>query len=500
MASIRPQQLFRHGGLYVISTLTTALLSFAVLPVYVKVLGKEGLGQVEVLQVATTALMIVLSQGLPSAWFRMRFEHQGHERRAFESIVLVYIALTAALALGLGMIVGPWLARAFTPEIPFYPLWLLSIAIAAFNVFGDVYAAGLQADSRSIAYGVFMIARRVLSIGLVVWLLVVARWGVLGKVAGEALAVLGVAVCVLVLVRPTLPARSSRPLLTAAVAYGLPILPHSLAMQIVAVSDRFVLHHYLGLSAVGVYALGYRIASVLETVNGGLGNAYRTLFISSAAELDRADRDEAGLAERKQQAGFKLADIELKLLAAASFSGLALSGATRELLALTRIDLQAFAPAWGVCYIVCWGLFAHAAYAVLATPLLYAQRGTARLFWISGAAAVINVLACVAFIPRGGLLAAAWATAAAHACLAIGAWLTGRRIWPLPRPWVRWGALFACHSLVIACSFQLDMQVTAWPTRVAAKAVLLVAGAFICARCANVSPSVLLQALKAMPR
>lgn len=486
MASIRPQQMFRHGGLYAISTLTTALLSFAILPVYVSVLGKEGLGQVEVLQVATTALMIVIGQGLPSAWFRMRFEHTGRERRAFESIMCAYIALTAALAVGLGALIGPWLARTLTPDIPFYPLWMLSVVIAAINVFGDVYAAGLQADSRSIAYAVFMIARRLVTIGLVVWLLVVAQWGVLGKVAGEALAVLVVAACVLGLLRPAWPTREGRPLLSAAIAYGVPILPHSLAMQIVAVSDRFVLHHYLGLGAVGVYALGYRIASVLETVNGGLGNAYRTIFMSSAAELDHGATS-AELEERRRQTGVKLADIELKLLAAASFSAQGLSSATRELLSLARIDLQVFAPAWSVTYVVCWGLFAHAAYAVLVTPLLYAQRGTARLIWISGAAAVLNVLACVAFIPSSGLVAAAWATAAAHACLALGAWLSGRRIWPLPRSWGRWAVLFACHSLVIACAFQLDVQLSEWPARVATKTVLLIISAGVCARCCNVS-------------
>jgi hypothetical protein len=134
--------------------------------------------------------------------------------------------------------------------------------------------------------------------------------------------------------------------------------------------------------------------------------------MGSAAELDRAAPGEAELDQRKHQTGIKPADIELELLAAASFSAQALSIGTRELLSLTRIDVRAFAPAWAVCYIVCWGLFAHAAYAVLATPLLYAQRETARLFWISGVAAPVNVLACVAFSPHSGLVAAAWATAA----------------------------------------------------------------------------------------
>jgi O-antigen/teichoic acid export membrane protein len=478
----RPQQLFRHGGLYAFSTLAGSALTFLALPVYVAALGKEGLGQVELLQVATTVMTLLLAQGLPAAWFRTRFAHQGQARRAFESIVLAYLVLLTAAALGVGMLIGPWLTRLFAPELPFFPLWWLSIAIAALGVFGDVYAAGLQAESRSSAYTLFTIGRRALPIALALWLVLQARWGVLGKQLGEALAALGMAVSVLVLLRPGWPSANARPLLTAALQYGLPLLPHLLALQVVAVSDRFVLHHYLGVGAVGVYGLGYRIASVLEAVNGGLGNAYRAVFMRSAAELEQDGVAE----EQRQREGVKLAKLEVQLLAAASFGALALSAAARDLLALARIDLQLFGAAWQVSYIVCWGLLAHAAYAVLVTPLLYVERGTSRLLWISGAAALVNLLACIALVPYAGLAAAAWATAAAHLCLAGGAWLSGRSVWPLPRSYTRWAGLFVWHSAGIACAFQLDMWLDDWPTRIAAKAALLSVGALLCASLAQV--------------
>jgi len=40
---------------------------------------------------------------------------------------------------------------------------------------------------------------------------------------------------------------------------------------------------------------------------------------------------------------------------------------------------------------------------------------------------------------------------------------------------------------MIACAFQLDVQLSEWPARVAAKAALLIVSAAICARCSNVS-------------
>ena len=475
MAERSQQQLFRHGGLYAASTLGSAALSLLILPVYVSVLGKRGLGQVDVLQAGTSALTLTIAQGLPAAFFRMRFEYQEAERRAFESIVSAYIVLSGLAAVALGLLLGPWLARWLTPEIDFYPLWLLSIAIAATNVLGDVYATGLQAEARSGQFVVFTLGRRALMLGLIVLLVVQARWGVLGKVAGEALAATTIALCVLFWLRPhwsRLQLREARPLLRAALAYGWPLLPHALAMQVVAVSDRFVLNHYLGLSAVGVYALGYRIASVLESVTGGLANAYRALFMASAADAsqDRAQQDA------------RLADLELKLLAAVSFGAHALSIATRDVLALVHIDLLAFAEAWQVSYIVCWGLLAHAAYAVLAAPLFYAQHATSRVAGISMAAAAVNLVGCLLFVPRVGLHAAAWATAASHICLAAGAYVLGRRVWTLPRSLPSWSMLFAWHSLVLALGWQVDVHLDTWPQRIAAKAVLVLLSALVCTR------------------
>lgn len=485
VTSARPKQLFRHGAVYAASSLSVAALSFAILPVYVAVLGAEGLGQIEVLMAGGTALAFSIGQGLPAAWFRMRFEHRGQQRNAFESVVLAYLFGSGVVAVGLGVLVGPFITARLTPDVPFYPLWLLTIAGACAGQFGDLFAAGLQAESRSLAYAVFTFTRRGLGLLAVLGFVVGLRWGVLGKVMGDVLTAASVALGVVWMLRPQLPRATSRPLLKTALAYGLPLLPHGLAMQVVSMSDRFVLGHYIGLSAVGVYSLGYRIAGVLETINAGLGNAYRALFMQNAAEVDSATDTQA--AARRANVAVRLARMELLLLTASSLGGQLLALAARELLWLARIDLQAFSGAYAVSYIVCAGLLCHAAYGVLATPVFYARHATARLPVVSGVAALVNLVACLIWVPRVGMLAAAWSTALSHATLALGAWLLGRRIWALPRPRRSWAILFAMHALVLFAGFQLDVRVADWLPRVGAKLALTVMSTTLALRVVGVS-------------
>lgn len=492
MTTARPRQLFRHGGFYAATSLATAALAFAVLPVYVALLGKEGLGQVELLAAGGTALTFFVAQGLPAAWFRMRFDHEGQQRRIFQSTLFWYVAAASAVALGLLALFGPPLARRFTPTCEFYPLWFLTAIGACATVIGDMYAAGLQSEQRSVAYAKFALTRRVASIAIIVWFIAELRWGVTGKVAGEALAALAFALGVVFLIRPLSPARASRSLLVSALAYSLPLLPHGLAMQIVGMADRFVIGHYLGVGAVGVYSLGYRIAGVLEAVNLGLVNAYRAIFMSTAVGLERADK--ASVALQRAAATEKLAQTELALLAASSMLAQTLAVTTHELLVLARIDLREFAEAGSVTYVVCWGLFAHAAYSVLATPIIYAQHSISRLPVISATAAILNLGGCILFVPRAGLLAAAWATAASHFALACGAWFFGRNIFPLPRRWRSWCALFTVNTCVIAAGWQLDQTLPGWQERAFCKAALLALSAALTLRAIDMTPRALLGA------
>ncbi|HEY2732348.1 MAG TPA: lipopolysaccharide biosynthesis protein, partial [Polyangiales bacterium] len=424
--SIRPRQLFADGGIYAATSLAGAALSFLILPVYIAYLGKEGLGTLEVLTAGSTGLTLIVGQGLPTAWFRQRIDHRGPERRIFETTLIWYAIGSSAIALALLSAIGPWLAAHFTPEIPFRPFWLLACVSACAAVVSDMFGVGLQADQRSLQYAAFMLARRVLSLGAIVLFVVVLRRGVLGKLSGETLAALALSLMVFVWLRPQWPTRGSRQMLSAAIAYGLPLLPHGAAMQIIAMADRFVLGHFLGLGAVGVYSLGYRTANVLETINGGMGSAYRALFMKSAPALESASWGEVAA---------RLVRMELLLMAAASFGAQLLSLGMRELLLVAHIDEHVFAESYHVTYIVCFGLFAHAAYALFATPIIYTQGAIGRLPLISAAAASVNLLGCVLFIPRNGLLAAAWATAASHVTIALGAFLVGRKLVPLARPW-----------------------------------------------------------------
>jgi len=218
--------------------------------------------------------------------------------------------------------------------------------------------------------------------------------------------------------------------------------------------------------------------------------------MQNAADADQAAQGETERTARRADIAARLARMELLLLTASSLGAQLLALGARELLLLARIDLGVFHGAVSVSYIVCAGLLCHAAYGVLATPVFYARHATARLPLVSGSAALLNLVACVLWVPHLGMLAAAWSTALSHASLALGAWLLGRRVWDLPRNWRSWSGLFALHALSLLAGWQLDAHIAWWPARVAAKLGLVGASAALALRCVGVSVQELAQTLR----
>ncbi len=70
--------------------------------------------------------------------------------------------------------------------------------------------------------------------------------------------------------------------------FGLPVLVHSLGFPIIAAVDKFFLNRMIGLSATGIYSVGYAIASVIGILSGAFSAVWSPFLyerLGQATEL-----------------------------------------------------------------------------------------------------------------------------------------------------------------------------------------------------------------------
>ncbi|MCA9424769.1 MAG: oligosaccharide flippase family protein [Candidatus Omnitrophica bacterium] len=437
MALTLGQRLFAHGGIYVASRLANrGIALFLLVPVYTRFLGADGYGAIRVLNYLGLFFFFFFSQGLIVAWYRLRFDQQTEdELKIFESTLIWYLSFSCVAGLLIVSVCGDWIATTMTSGIPYFPLGFLTVVGACFNVFANLYERKLQADQKPVAFGIFSGLRTILNLILVVLFVATLRLDVLGKVSADTLSALILAILAIAYMRPRGLGGFSRAKLTLSLSYGLPLLPHSLAVTFNEMVGTLFVNNQLGVEEAGIYSLGLQLATLSLVLALALNQAYSPIFLRTVKDSEMAKEE----GDEKRSATL-LAQVSRSGLLLITFVGcLAMSIAAfgREVIML--LATPEFGESWIVVAPISGSVLTFTLYAVFNQVVYYVP---ARAKWIgvmTVLGAISNFGLCFLLIPHIRFLGPAIALLTSNAILAFGTFLLSRDCLPIRYPFSTWG-------------------------------------------------------------
>lgn len=461
------------------------------IPVYTRYLSPAQYGVLGIANALAGLLSTVLLLGLHGAVVREYYDYRDDPAslRSYLSTVFIFLGILDVTVVAGLFVIGPGLATRFFPGSPvgFYPYLALALLIAVGTTFLGVSMALLQAQQRVVAYASFQLSRFGLLVGVTLVLLIWFHQGAEAPLWADLFAIFATLVGVgWLLLRGdlwSLPKAAPRPddisaetasgpvvgggaqrgaglfspsKLKAALAYGIPLVPHQLSNWTLSVSDRLILAKYRPVEEVGTYVLGYSLAMGLSIVVGALNFAYVPFFLDLAKTHPRAK--------------------EVFALVARAYvgvvGGVCLLGMlfARELLAI--IAPPTYARGAGILVVVLLAFFFLGLYLIVVLPFYHAKR-TRYLPMFSGLAAAVNLGLNLILVPKYGATAAAYTTLAAYVVLFLTVAIVASRFYPIDyRPDRFWG--FIC--LVTATGLTLNAQ--PWEIRAVALGIFILLAAF----------------------
>ena len=121
------------------------------------------------------------------------------------------------------------------------------------------------------------------------WFIMVLKWGLPGMLLGNLLGVGGTAAVLMAALLPKLRLNFEWRRLAPLFAFGLPILPNLLSRRILETASRYMLPYWHGLSEVGLFSMGTRVAAVLDILLlVPFLNAWQPFYYSMAGKPDAA--------------------------------------------------------------------------------------------------------------------------------------------------------------------------------------------------------------------
>ena len=196
---------------------------------------------------------------------------------------------------------------------------------------------------------------------------------------------------------------------TYALKIGLPMIPHALALILLAQMDRIMIKDILGDADSGLYIFGYSFATLLMIFTNAIGQAWLPWFNET---LFAGNRE-------------KIKSIQKKLVMLGCFLSFAFIVAAPEALMLLSISNNTYWIAKYVVPPIVLGTLAQYFYTNYVNVEIFLKK-TPVIAAGSCAAAGINYLLNALFIPRYGYIAAAYTTLASYLVLMVMHYVTVR--------------------------------------------------------------------------
>jgi O-antigen/teichoic acid export membrane protein len=396
------------------------IVNFLLLRVYVEYLTKADYGVIALLGGVEATAKLFFRWGIDAAFMRYWYDCEDDAARQRLASTLFFFLLAAnGVLLVAAVVAAPFVSSRILGG-PGYTLALQLVLLNTFAIgFTFIPFHVLRMQNRPGQFSALTLARSVLTLALRLVLIVGYGFGVMGVVITD---VVVTALLLLVMIRwfaPLVRPVFSRDLLRASLAFGLPRVPHGLALQIMSVADRFILERFRSIAEVGVYSIGVSFGLIPKIALGAFEYAWAPFYYATSREPDGR-----GVFTAVTTYG----------IAALAVMTAGLSAIASDLLALiTKGEFVAAAP------VVTWtavGVFFYGIY--LLTSIGLNITSNTRYYPLSTTlGAAVNVGLNLALVPGYGILGAAWANGIAYAVQSAIAFRFSQHFYPIPYEWGR---------------------------------------------------------------
>lgn len=418
------KKLIGQTAIYGLSTIVGRLLNFMLVPLYTRYFNQSEYGIVTELYSYTVFLMIFLTYGLETGFFR--FSQNKEDKSRVYTTIMSSLFTSSSLFVAIIFIFLTPISRSLGYQGLEQYIWWMALIIAI-DAFTSVPFAKLRHENKAIKFAIIKLSNISINIGLNILFIII-----LPPVAQNSdiqwlhtnfsqptvgfifIANLVASITTLILLMPEIIRNHTSfdfNLLKRILSYSLPLLIAGLAGSINEVYDRISLRYFLTIPAgedasnyilrqVGIYGANYKLAMIIAIFNQAFRFAAEPFFFSRMHSKD----------SRQVYANIMNYFVAFTLL----------------LFLLIMLYLDIFKHFIGIRFheglsVVPILLLANIFLGIVFNLSIWYKLSNQTSFgiWIMGFGALITLIINIIFVPHYGYIACAWATLACYVLMAV---------------------------------------------------------------------------------
>jgi len=406
-----------RAGLYILSDILQKSTAFILIPLYTLYLIPADYGILSITSAFTGVLCIFYLQPLEGAFTRIYYEFDNEEqrRRYFGSTWLFLLSYTIFLSLVIDFF-GNITNTLGLHNISYIPYFRLSVWAAFFiNVSLLLPRALLRVQEKVWQFCGLNLSLTLITSCFIIYFVAIEGEGALGSLKGGLLGSIFIVVPGFIIIFKNIKFSLSINHIKKSLAFAVPLIPHLLSLWALNLSDRFILERYVTLKDIGIYGLGYQLASILQVIAYSATNAISPFYYRTATS--------------SPDASMLLPRVATYYLFFLAWAGVGIIGLSNDIITIIASD-QSYLEANRVIPWVVSGFFARGFYFVFVMAVYY-SKNLKLLAIITIISCGINILLNLNSIPQFGYIAAAVNTFIAFAIQAVIMYFYAQKCYPL---------------------------------------------------------------------
>lgn len=257
----------KHSIIYGLGNISSKLVGFILLPLYTQYLTIDEYGVLAILEVTSQILVSVFSFNISTAMLRWCAETSNLEQQ--KKIVFTTLISTSVISILLSVMVLPFtseLSKLFFGSNKFSHYIILLFLTSSLGIHNLFPLTLMRLREKSSLFAILNSVKFALTLLLNIYFISYLNMGVEGILISLLIGQLFLSLISIPLVKQNIVLNFQFSILKEMISYGLPLVFTTVFSLLLTMSDRFVIKYFNGDASVGIYSLGYKIASVSNVI------------------------------------------------------------------------------------------------------------------------------------------------------------------------------------------------------------------------------------------
>lgn len=381
-------KVLENSFLYTLSAMLVKAVGFLLLPVYTHFLTPDDYGIINLVNGFTQVAIFIVAFSLYSAITRFYtdYKEDNEKLKRFYGTIIVFVFISNAIFVSLGIILRNILISWFFAGISFYPVVLIALLTLIFLSLHNVHQSILQGMQQGkkltitnlVVFGV-QVCLNLLFIGIL-------KLGAMGVLLSSLIINIGYSLYMIVDLKKNdlIAICIDKNILKEALSYSFPIMPHNLSTHIATFASRVFINSSGTLTSVGLYSVASQFGVVIDTVQFSVNQAFAPWFY---------DMTNTGNKEKNKE----IVDLSYFLIILYSLLYMGIGLFSQEILII--MTNEEYVMAWTAIPILVMAYSVKSMYYFYVNILFYYKDASKKLFIATVSGSLADILIAYILVP-----------------------------------------------------------------------------------------------------